>query len=182
MVFRVVCFDCECPYTCIPLFETYPYKMPTIQLSHKIVISNSEEAKQYQLENSYDKYFKELDYQLETRGIDQDRAIPINVQFEINEVLNITYANEFKAIIDRVKPFTDLRDIALELESIRLVCRTFTKKASRQVLFIFLESKPMVVADSYGSTKVLKNPNTADGNPLLTVELDKSTVIVSIKE
>jgi len=156
--------------------------MQKIQISRKIVISSPEEAKPYQLELLYDSYFKELDFQLDCRGVNPGVTIPFPIQFEINEILNTTYVRQFESILNRVKPFVDLSEIPLDIESVKLACRTFTRNASRQVLFIFLESKPMAVVDSYGSTKVLKNPSTADGNPLLSVELDKSTVIVALKD
>jgi len=156
--------------------------MQTITLSRKLVISSEDEAKQYQLELLYKSYTADLDFHLDYRGIQPGKTIRIDSQFEINAALNTLYADKFASVLKRVKPFVDLRDMPIDIEHIHLACKTFIRSEPSPVVFIFMETIPMVVVDTHNDTKVLKNPNTADGNPLLSVELDKFTVIATIKE
>jgi len=155
----------------------------TIQLLHKVVIRNQDDAKRYQLELLYTDYFKQLNLQLDFLGIRDGASVPMPMQLEATTNLHNTYVRQFTAVLEQANPFVDLNDQPINIESIQLVCKTFIRNAVDPVLFILLQSKPMEVVDSYGSTKVLKNPSTIDGNPVLTVELDnKFTFIATVKE
>jgi hypothetical protein len=147
----------------------------TIKLLRKLVISNQNDARQYQLQELYLEYFEQLNSFLDFLEIPE--ASTMIMQLQASTDLHNMFILRFTHVLTENNPFLDLNGEAIEIESIKLVCKTFTRNAPNPVLFIMLTSNPMAVVDIHNETRVLKNPNTADGEPLLTVLLDNNTRI-----
>lgn len=150
----------------------------TIQLIHRLTISNKDDARRYQLGTLYIEYFNQLNLWLDFLDIPVS-SITMPMQLEATTKLHNMFILKFTEVLKNDNPFVDLNGELIAIESIELVCKTFTKNASNPTLLILFKSKPMEVVHSNNTRRVLRDSSTIDGEPLLIVDLDKDTRIAS---
>ncbi len=153
-----------------------PFK--TVQLSRKITISNEDDAKRHSVERWYTEYFQELNILLKYRGVPSGGTIPVPIQLELNLSLNNSYASSFCHALTEVGAFKDLNEQPMQIDHVKLACKTFIREAANPVLLIFITTKVLHLIESFGSMLLLKDA-TVDNNPLLSIELTKDIMITS---
>ncbi|MGF7039108.1 hypothetical protein [Mucilaginibacter lappiensis] len=150
-----------------------------IQLSKKLIISNEDEAKAYNIEQWYGEYFKEINYQLEFLGKPPGSAVTNQTRIAINKEVESLYAPRIASKLSQNNPFVDLNDHELELESILTISKTYDRGVNNGVLYLYLVTKTLELLDTIGNFLIIKNP--VEEGRLLSVQLDTYTTIYSIK-
>ncbi|WP_295792090.1 hypothetical protein [Mucilaginibacter sp.] len=152
----------------------------TIQLSHKVVISSQQDLTYYQVEQFYNDYFTEYNYQLSFLNIPIGHQASQIDQMKIMQRLEGMYAASIANKIIQSRPFTDFFGYELVTPTVKTTSYGFVRGQVNPELTVYLITEAFELLESFGNVLIFKHPKPLNSNNIISIELSESTSIYSI--